>query len=244
MADIAVVTGAASGIGRGVAVKLARDGFDIAALDIREANDTADEIAAMEGRRVLPLHCDVTDRKSVEAARWRIHEELGKPSVIVNCAGWSVIEPFLDNDEEFWDRALDINLRGTILVTRVFIDDLLANNGGRIVLIASDAGRVGSTGEVVYSAAKGGVIGFTKALAREMARKSITVNCVCPGPTATPMLLAQDEKRIDALTRAIPMRRLAQPADIAAAVAFFASDGAGYITGQILSVSGGLTMAG
>ena len=150
----------------------------------------------------------------------------------------------MDNDDDFWDRALDINLRGAILVSRVFIDDLLENNGGRIVLIASDAGRVGSTGEVVYSAAKGGVMGFTKALAREMARKSITVNCVCPGPTATPMLLVQDEKRIDALTRAIPMRRLAQPADIAAAVAFFAGDGAGYITGQILSVSGGLTMAG
>jgi len=243
MAEIAVVTGAASGIGRGVALKLAQDGFDIAALDLKEANETAVEIAAL-GRRVLPVHCNVTDRQGVEAARARIHAELGKPSVIVNCAGWSVIEPFLQNDEDFWDRALDINLRGTILITRVFIDDLLENNGGRIVLIASDAGRVGSTGEVVYSAAKGGVMGFTKALAREMARKSITVNCVCPGPTATPMLMVQDPKRIDALTRAIPMRRLAEPADIAAAVAFFASAGAGYITGQILSVSGGLTMAG
>ena len=243
MAEIAVVTGAASGIGRGVALKLAQDGFDIAALDVKEANETAVEIAAL-GRRVLPLHCNVTDRKGVEAARARVRAELGTPSVIVNCAGWSVIEPFLQNDEDFWDRALDINLRGTILVTRVFIDDLLENNGGRIVFIASDAGRVGSAGEVVYSAAKGGVMGFTKALAREMARKSITVNCVCPGPTATPMLMVQDPKRIDALTRAIPMRRLAEPADIAAAVAFFASAGAGYITGQILSVSGGLTMAG
>ena len=243
MADIAVVTGAASGIGRGVALKLAQDGFDIAALDLQEAHETAAEIAAL-GRRALVVQCSVTDRQGVEAARGRIHAELGKPSVVVNCAGWSVIEPFLQNDEDFWDRALDINLRGTILITRVFIDDLLENNGGRIVLIASDAGRVGSTGEVVYSAAKGGVMGFTKALAREMARKSITVNCVCPGPTATPMLMVQDPKRIDALSKAIPMRRLAEPADVAAAVAFFASPGAGYITGQILSVSGGLTMAG
>ncbi len=243
MAAIAVVTGAASGIGRGVALKLAQDGFDVAALDLRAADDTVAEILG-HGRRGLACIANVTDRASVEAARARIQAELGKPSVLVNCAGWSVIEPFLQNDEDFWDRALDINLRGTILVTRVFIDDLLENNGGRVVFIASDAGRVGSTGEVVYSAAKGGVMGFTKALAREMARKSITVNCVCPGPTATPMLLVQDPKRIDALTKAIPMRRLAEPADIAAAVAFFASAGAGYITGQILSVSGGLTMAG
>jgi 2-hydroxycyclohexanecarboxyl-CoA dehydrogenase len=243
MAEIAVVTGAASGIGQGVALKLAQDGFDVAVLDLKEADETATRIAAL-GRRALPCHCDVTERGSVEAARFRVHAELGKPSVVVNCAGWSVIEPFLQNDDAFWDRAIDINLRGSILVTRVFIDDLLENNGGRVVLIASDAGRVGSTGEVVYSAAKGGVMGFTKALAREMARKSITVNCVCPGPTATPMLMVQDPKRIDALTRAIPMRRLAEPADIAAAVAFFASAGAGSITGQILSVSGGLTMAG
>ena len=243
MAEIAVVTGAASGIGRGVALKLARDGFDIAALDIRAADATAAEIAAL-GRRAAAVHCNVAERGSVAAARFRVHEELGKPSVIVNCAGWSVIEPFLQNDDAFWDRAIDVNLRGSILVTRVFIDDLLENNGGRVVLIASDAGRVGSAGEVVYSAAKGGVMGFTKALAREMARKSITVNCVCPGPTATPMLMVQDPKRIDVLTRAIPMRRLAEPADIAAAVAFFASAGAGYITGPILSVSGGLTMAG
>lgn len=243
MTDIAVVTGAASGIGRGVALKLAQDGFDVALLDIREADETADAVAAL-GRRAQPVHCNVADRKSVEAARFRVHEKLGKPNVIVNCAGWSVIEPFLENDDAFWDRAIDVNLRGSILVTRVFIDDLLENNGGRVVLVASDAGRVGSTGEVVYSAAKGGVMAFTKALAREMARRSITVNCVCPGPTATPMLMVQEPKRIEALTRAIPMRRLAEPADIAAAVAFFVSAGASYITGQILSVSGGLTMAG
>jgi len=243
MADIAVVTGAASGIGRATAIKLAQDGFDIAALDLKEALETADTIGALE-RRCLPLHADVTDRASIEAARWRIHHELGKPRVIVNVAGWSVIQPFLENDQAFWDRAIDINLMGTITVPRIFLDDLLEHGGGRIINTASDAGRVGSTGEVVYSAAKGGVMGFTKALAREMARKSITVNCVCPGPTATPMLLVQDEKRLDALKRAIPMRRLAEPEDIAHAVAYFASVGAGYVTGQILSVSGGLTMSG
>jgi len=243
MTAIAVVTGAASGIGRAVARKLAEDGFDTALLDLNEATETAAEITAL-GRRAIACRADVTDRATIEAARTRIHAELGRPTALVNCAGWSVIQPFLENDAAFWDKAIDVNLMGTITVTRVFLDDFLAAGVGRVVLIASDAGRVGSTGEVVYSAAKGGVMGFTKALAREMARKGITVNCVCPGPTATPMLLVQHEKRIDALIRAIPMRRLAEPADIAGAVAYFASPGASYVTGQILSVSGGLTMSG
>jgi 2-hydroxycyclohexanecarboxyl-CoA dehydrogenase len=170
--------------------------------------------------------------------------DIGVCRVVVNCAGWSVIEPFLKNDASFWRKALDVNLTGTISVTRAFLDGMIASGGGSIVNIASDAGRVGSSGEVVYSAAKGGVIAFTKALAREMARHQVRVNCVCPGPTATPMLLSQDPARIDSLTKAIPMRRLANPRDIASAVVFFASTNTGYITGQVLSVSGGLTMAG
>jgi 2-hydroxycyclohexanecarboxyl-CoA dehydrogenase len=245
MADIAVVTGSGSGIGKAVAAKLAQDGFDLALLDINRdtVQATASELASKPGRaRAYPV--DVSAMVALQQARQRILAELGPPSVIVNCAGWSVIQPFLENDAEFWKKAIDINLMGTIAVTRVFLDDLLAAGRGRVINVASDAGRVGSTGEVVYSAAKGGVIAFSKSLARELARSQISVNCVCPGPTATPMLLVQDPKRIDALTKAIPMKRLAEPSDIAAAVAFFAGPGAGYITGQVLSVSGGLTMAG
>jgi 2-hydroxycyclohexanecarboxyl-CoA dehydrogenase len=245
MARVAVVTGSASGIGRATANRLAMDGFDLALLDINHAQveAAASEIAA-KGVRAIGYQADVTDRSALAALRDRILAELGAPSVIVNCAGWSVVQPFLQNDEEFWHKAIDVNLLGTIAVTRVFLDDLIAAGEGRIINIASDAGRVGSTGETVYAAAKGGVIAFSKSLAREMARHRIAVNCVCPGPTATPMLLVQDPKRIEALTRAIPMRRLAQPEDIAGAVSFFAGPSAGYITGQVLSVSGGLTMAG
>jgi len=197
-----------------------------------------------QGRRALAFRADVTDGARLAQVRTQVLAELGAPTVIVNCAGWSVIVPFLETDAAFWDKAIAVNLTGTIGLTRTFLDDLIAANGGRVVNIASDAGRVGSTGEVVYAAAKGGVIAFSKSLAREMARHNITVNCVCPGPTATPMLLVQDPKRIDALTRAIPLRRLAEPADIAGAVAYFAGPDAGYVTGQVLSVSGGLTMAG
>jgi 2-hydroxycyclohexanecarboxyl-CoA dehydrogenase len=245
MVSVAVVTGSASGIGKAVAARLAGDGFDLALIDLnaQQVQEVAGTLAR-GGRRVAACPADVTDRAAIAAAREKIHGELGPVSVIVNCAGWSVIQPFVQNDDAFMQKAIDINLMGVIAVTRTFLDDLIAGGGGRIVNVASDAGRVGSTGEVVYSAAKGGVIAFTKSLAREMARQAISVNCVCPGPTATPMLLVQDPKRIDALTRAIPMRRLAEPEDIAGAVAFFASRDAAYITGQVLSVSGGLTMSG
>lgn len=245
MASVAVVTGGASGIGRAVAMRLAVDGFDLALIDLNEAQ--AQDVAAalvQDGRRAVACQADVTDRTTIAAAHDKVVNALGPVSVVVNCAGWSVVQPFLENDEAFIQKAIDVNLRGVIAVTRIFLDDIIASKGGRIVNIASDAGRVGSTGEVVYAAAKGGVIAFTKSLAREVARYGISVNCVCPGPTATQMLLVQDSKRIDALTRAIPMRRLAEPEDIAGAVAFFASPAAAYITGQVLSVSGGLTMAG
>ncbi len=245
MTGIAVVSGSASGIGRGIALKLAAQGFDLVLLDLDEAAlaPVAGEITA-QGRRALALRADVTDGARLAELRAQMLERLGAPTVIVNCAGWSVIAPFVETGAAFWDKAISVNLTGTIALTRVFLDDLITANGGRIVNIASDAGRVGSTGEVVYAAAKGGVIAFSKSLAREMARHNITVNCVCPGPTATPMLLVQDPKRIDALTRAVPLRRLAEPADIAGAVAYFAGPDAGYVTGQVLSVSGGLTMAG
>jgi 2-hydroxycyclohexanecarboxyl-CoA dehydrogenase len=245
MAPVAVVTGSASGIGRAVARRLAAEGFDLALIDVNEgpAKDVAAELAR-DGRRAVACPADVTDRATIVAAHDKVANALGPVSVIVNCAGWSVVQTFLQNDEAFMQKAIDVNLMGVIAVTRVFLDDIVGGAGGRIVNVASDAGRVGSAGEVVYAAAKGGVIAFTKSLAREVARYGISVNCVCPGPTATQMLLVQDPKRIDALTRAIPMRRLAEPEDIAGAVAFFASPAAAYITGQVLSVSGGLTMAG
>lgn len=245
MASVAVVTGSASGIGKAVATRLVADGYDLALIDLNAAplQEVAEHLSG-DGRRAIACPADVTDRAAIDAARGKVLDALGPVSVIVNCAGWSVVQPFVDNDTAFMQKAIDINLMGVIAVTRVFLDDLLGGGGGRIVNVASDAGRVGSTGEVVYSAAKGGVIAFTKSLAREVARRAISVNCVCPGPTATQMLLVQDPKRIDALTRAIPMRRLAEPEDIAGAVAFFASPAAAYITGQVLSVSGGLTMAG
>ncbi len=212
MASVAVVTGGASGIGRAVAARLALDGFDLALVDLNEAQ--AQDVATglvRDGRRALACRADVTDRTTIAAAHDKVIDALGPVSVIVNCAGWSVVQPFLQNDEAFMQKAIDVNLMGVIAVTRVFLDDIIAGRGGRIVNIASDAGRVGSTGEVVYAAAKGGVIAFTKSLAREVARYGISVNCVCPGPTATQMLLVQDPKRVDALTRAIPMRRLASP---------------------------------
>lgn len=228
-----------------IARRLHEAGHSLALLDLNMSaiEKVVDEVTEDDGEAIA-VQVDVRDFDAVAKAREAIVENLGRPSIIVNCAGWSVIQPFLENDREFWTKAIDINLVGTIAVTRAFLDDLIASESGKIVNIASDAGRVGSTGEVVYSAAKGGVIAFTKALAREMARHRISVNCVCPGPTATPMLLAQDPKRIEALTKAVPLRRLAEPQDIAKVVQFFASSEADYVTGQVLSVSGGLTMAG
>ena len=167
------------------------------------------------------------------------------PDVLVNAAGWDRIEPFMDNDDELWQTLTAINLLGPVRVSHAFLRPILdAGADARIINIASDAGRVGSSGETVYAGTKGGVIAFTKSLAREMARHRINVNCVCPGPTNTPLLHSMPEKLRDSLEKAIPFRRLAEPEEIADAVLFFASDRARYITGQVLSVNGGLTMAG
>ena len=162
----------------------------------------------------------------------------------MNCAGWDETHAFVDTERAFWERVVAINLLGVVAVTHAFLPAMIERGGGRIVNVASDAGRVGSSGEAVYAGAKGGVIAFTKSVAREAARHGITANAVCPGPTDTPLFRAQDERLQEALVRAIPMRRAARPEEIAHAITFFASDAAGYITGQVLSVSGGLTMAG
>jgi 2-hydroxycyclohexanecarboxyl-CoA dehydrogenase len=247
---IALVTGAGSGIGRAIARRLASEGAAVAVADINPGGADA-TVAAIRtaGGTAEAVTVDVTDFAGVRAAAATVRARLGAVGILVNNAGWDRVEPFLDNDPALWDRLIAINLKGPIHCTRAVLDDMIAAGGGAIVNISSDAARVGSSGEAVYAACKGGVVSFSKTLARELARHHITVNAVCPGPTQTALLDeitggAQGEKIIAAMTRAIPMRRLAAPEEIAAAVAFFASPDAAYVTGQVLSVSGGLTMAG
>jgi 2-hydroxycyclohexanecarboxyl-CoA dehydrogenase len=244
----AVVTGSGRGIGAAIASALAAAGAAVAVADLDEdaAQSTAAAIAKEHDARTLGLRMDISDGASVGAAILRIEQELGAVDVLVNNAGIDKIEQFVDSTEETWDRLIAVNLRGTILATRAVLDGMTERSYGRIISIASDAGRVGSSGEVVYSATKGGVIAFTKALARETATKGITLNCVCPGPTDTALLdqVAEASQRLyDSLAKAVPMKRIARPDDVAPAVVFLAGEQAGYITGQTLSVSGGLTMA-
>ena len=242
----AVVTGAASGIGRAIALALASEGARVAAadLDLDGAQETV-ALARDAGGEVHAFAVDVTDAESVGALHAAIDAALGPVDVVVNNAGWTNSEPFLENTPQLWSRVVAINLVGPMIVAHTFLKPLVASGrSGVVVNVSSDAGRVGSTGETSYAGAKGGVIAFTKSLAREMARYGVTVNSVSPGPTDTPMLRRQPEQFRDALVRAVPLRRFATPEDIAAAVCFFASPRASYITGQVLSVSGGLTMAG
>jgi 2-hydroxycyclohexanecarboxyl-CoA dehydrogenase len=197
----------------------------------------------------LAVSLDITDSARVDEAFREVERELGPVEILVNNAGWDEFHPFLDTDEEFWDRVIELNFKGCLRTCRRAVPGMVERGYGRVVNIASDAARVGSSMEAVYSGAKGGVVAFSKTLAREVARSGVTVNCICPGPTETPMLAeiagaGQDsEKVLEAMRRAVPMRRLGRPEDIAPAVAFLGSDGAGFITGQTLSVSGGLTMA-
>jgi 2-hydroxycyclohexanecarboxyl-CoA dehydrogenase len=244
-AQVAVVTGAASGIGRATALALARGGLTVAAADLDEAGarQTAAQAAAA-GATAEAFALDVTDEDTVRAAASAVCDRLGVPGVVVNCAGWDETHAFVETDRAFWERVVAINLLGVVSVTHAFLAPMIERGGGRIVNVASDAGRVGSSGEAVYAGAKGGVVAFTKSVAREVARHGITANVVCPGPTDTPLFRAQPERLQEALVRAVPMRRLGRPEDVAHAIAFFASPGAEYVTGQVLSVSGGLTMAG
>lgn len=243
---VAVVTGGAGGIGAAIVSHLAEAGAAVALWDLDENAATRAASSIDAERPVIGLGVDVTDPGRVDAGVSAVEERLGAIDILVNNAGVDVIGPFLDSDERAWDRVIAVNLTGTILCCHRVARSMVDRGGGAIVNIGSDAGRVGSSGEAVYSATKGGVIAFTKALARELARSGVRVNCVCPGPTDTPLLdqLARtDQALYGALARAIPMRRIAQPSDIAPAVLFLASDGAAYVTGQTLSVSGGLTMS-
>ncbi len=246
----AIVTGGGRGIGRAIALALAADGRSVAVADLlgEQARTVAAEIADGGGSAVA-VELDVTDGGSVQRGVRTAEATLGPLEILINNAGWDELRPFLDTDEAFWERVLEVNFKGALRMTQALLPGMVERGFGRIVSIGSDAGRVGSSMESVYAGAKGAVIAFTKTIAREAARDGVTANTVCPGPTDTPLLAGIVAARenatgvIEAMTRAVPMRRLAQPEDIAAAVAFFASEQAGYITGQTLSVSGGLTMA-
>jgi 2-hydroxycyclohexanecarboxyl-CoA dehydrogenase len=245
---VAIVTGSAQGIGRAIAARLAAEGAKVAVADIQEAaaSNTAAEIKA-GGGVTCAVKLDVTSLDSAMAAVAAVERELGPVDILVNNAGWDKLEPFVDSLPETWDRVIAINYRGVLNCCKAVIPGMQARGGGKIVSIASDAGRVGSSGEAVYSGCKGAIIAFSKTIARELARNNINVNVVCPGPTETPLLhsvMDTQPKVLDAMRRGIPMRRLGKPEDLAGAVAFFASSDADYATGQVISVSGGLTMVG
>jgi 2-hydroxycyclohexanecarboxyl-CoA dehydrogenase len=240
---IAVVTGAASGIGRAVAVGLAKAGATVVAVD-RDPAGLAETVRSI-GDGASAQRVDMSDAQAILALRDEVIASYGVPDVIVNAAGFDRVEPFMQNDDALWQSLVAVNFLGPVRLTHAFLETILAaQRTAKIVNIASDAGRVGSLGETVYAGTKGGLIAFTKSLAREMARHQINVNCVCPGPTDTPLFATLPEKVRDGLIRAIPFRRLGTPEEVADAVLFFASDYASFITGQVLSVSGGLTMAG
>ena len=248
---IAVITGGASGIGRAIVLRLAEEGARPVIFDIDEAGAraVADEAVAAGGR-ASARRCDITDYAAVVAAVAATEDETGPIDFLVNNAGWDLPASFLDTDPEFWTKVIGINLMGPIHMHHAVLKRMAARGAGRVVNISSDAGRVGSSGEAVYSACKGGVIAFTKTLAREVARRGVTLNTICPGPTDTPLFdafkaaSADGAKIADGLARAIPMKRLGRPDDYPGLVAFLLSDDAAYITGQTMSVSGGLTMHG
>ena len=245
---VAIVTGAAQGIGRAIASRLAAEGAKVAIADINEdvAKQTAAEIKGAGGD-AFAVKLDVTSLESATAAVERVERELGPIDILVNNAGWDKLEPFVESTPATWDRVIAINFRGVIHCCKAVVPKMQERGYGKIVSIASDAGRVGSMGEAVYSGCKGAIIAFSKTLARELARNNINVNVVCPGPTETALLqgvMADQPKLLDAMKRGIPMRRLGKPEDLAGAVAFFASADADYATGQVVSISGGLTMVG
>ncbi len=241
----AVVTGAASGIGRACADAMAEAGAHVLLGDIAEgAGAEAAAAIRAKGHGADFIRLDVTDPASIAAFQREAQSRRGHVDIVANVAGWGKAEPFVKNTPEFWRKVIDLNLLGPIAVTRAFIEPMFERKAGKIVNVASDAGRVGSLGESVYAGSKGGLIAFTKSLAREGARYNVHVNCVCPGPTDTPLLAAVPDKLKEAFVRVTPMQRLAKATEVADAVLFFASERSEFITGQVLSVSGGLTMAG
>jgi 2-hydroxycyclohexanecarboxyl-CoA dehydrogenase len=248
---VAIVTGAAGGIGREICRRFLDEGVHILAMDINAdaLKGLATDLGADE-TRLYPLAVDIADYAAVKEAVDRGVAKFGKLDILVNNAGWDIAKPFLQTDPDLWDKIIAINLRGPLNLHKAAMPHMIASGGGKIVNVASDAGRVGSSGESVYSACKGGLISFSKTIAREYARDNIRVNAVCPGPTDTALLRSFvgdgefGQKIYEGLKRAIPLKRLGQPDDIPGMIAFLSSDDANFITGQVISVSGGLTMNG
>lgn len=248
---VAVVTGGGGGIGGATCARFAQEGAQVAVFDrdVEAARRVAQGIVA-QGGRAQAFACDITDRTSVDAAVAQVLAGMGGIDVLVNNAGWDVFLPFTRTVPEQWERLIAINLTGALHMHHAVLPGMVERKAGRIVNIASDAARVGSSGEAVYAACKGGLVAFSKTLAREHARHNITVNVVCPGPTDTALFAdykkgaGNPEKLEEAFRRSIPLGRIGQPGDLPGAIAFFASDDAAFVTGQVLSVSGGLTMAG
>ena len=248
---VAIITGAAGGIGRSLVQRFLEEGARVAALDLNQAG--LDEIKGQFQQyagQLTTAQLDITDHDAVAKAVQKIHADLKQIDILVNNAGWDVAKQFVETTPDLWDKLIAINLKGPLSLQHAVVPFMVAAGGGKIVNIASDAGRVGSSGESVYSACKGGIIAFSKTLARETARSNVRVNVVCPGPTDTALLQSFTgggefgQKIYDGLKRPIPLKRLGQPEDIPGAVAFLSSDDANFITGQVISVSGGLTMHG
>nr|WP_145552755.1 2-hydroxycyclohexanecarboxyl-CoA dehydrogenase [Variovorax boronicumulans] len=248
---VVVVTGGGGGIGGATCRRFASEGAKVAVFDLNQA--AAEQVATQvraDGGAAQAMRCDITDRASVDRAVAATQEALGPVDVLVNNAGWDVFKPFVKTVPAEWERLIAINLTGALHMLHAVLPGMAERRSGRIVNVASDAARGGSSGEAVYSACKGGLVALSKTLAREHARQGITVNVVCPGPTDTALLAGVAEgardpaKLLEAFRSAIPLGRLGQPDDLAGAIAFFASDDAGFITGQVVSVSGGLTMHG
>ncbi len=248
----AIVTGAGSGIGRAIATRLGAEGIVVGVFDINaSAGAGVTSVIEAAGGKAFFVGCDVTDYARVTAAVAEFESKAGRPTdILVNNAGWDTPIPFLKTDEAFWKKVTAINWFGPLHMTHAVAQGMADRKSGRIVNIASDAGRVGSTGEVVYSGCKGATIAFAKALAREVARSNVTINTICPGPTDTPAMAAfvgtgdQGQKIRDSMVRGVPLGRIGQPDDYPGLVAFLASDDAAFMTGQTISVSGGLTMHG
>lgn len=240
-----IVTGGASGIGRATANMIGQAGAHVIIGDVNEdgGRETAAEILKAGGKAVF-FRLDLTDKASIDSFADSARKASGgRIAGLVNGAGWDRVEPFLENTPDLWERVMAINLMGAVRLTQTVVKGMVEVSSGKVVNVASDAGRVGSSGETVYAAAKGGMVAFTKSLARETARYKLNINCVCPGPTDTPLFHAQPDERIkEALVKAIPFRRLGKPEEVGSAILFFLSNNSDYITGQVLSVSGGLTM--
>lgn len=248
---VAIITGAAGGIGRSLVQRFLEEGARVAAFDLNQAG--LDQVKAQFPQyagQLSTVQLDITDHDAVARAVQKVHADFKQIDILVNNAGWDVAKQFVDTTPDLWDKLIAINLKGPLSLQHAVVPLMVAAGGGKIVNIASDAGRVGSSGESVYAACKGGIIAFSKTLARETARAGVRVNVVCPGPTDTALLQSFTgggefgQKIYDGLKRAIPLKRLGQPEDIPGAVAFLSSDDANFITGQVLSVSGGLTMHG